>query len=81
MRFGNLAKLAERDRIAVWIGDEVIPVHDIVWFCGGHQVLGWDLDHLAVLEENCRILLGKESAARRPGELEFEWVIGAFGCW
>jgi hypothetical protein len=81
MRFRDLVKLAKGDRIAVWIGNEVISVRDMVGFCDGHQILGWDFDDLTILEENSRIALGKERTTRRPGELEYEWVVGAFGCW
>lgn len=75
MRFGDVVELTERNGIAIRVGDEIISVHNIEGFGSGHEILGWDLDYFAFFQENCRIRLRKEGAARRPGELEFEWVV------
>jgi hypothetical protein len=78
---GNVAEFTKRDGVAVGISDKIISIHNMIWLCFSHKLLGRDFDHCTLLDEDSRVLLGEERATRRPGELETKWIIRTFGCW
>lgn len=67
--FGNLVVVAKREGVTIGVGDQVIAIDDMVRISVAHKVSAWNLDNLAILQEDSRIVRSQKRTAWGPGEL------------
>jgi len=81
LRLGDVVALLVWGGVAVGVGNEGVAGVNEVWLGGSHEVLGLNLDDLAVLVVLGCVAEGEEDTAGRPGELVSERVVGILWCW